>query len=99
MSDYIGGTRYQPAAAPDLGRGDEWADRAACAGMDPRLFNLAEQWEGLSYRVRYRDAKAVCARCPVRAECLATAIEQRSEGVRGGHVLAFGRIIKKDDNW
>lgn len=39
-------------------------------------------------------AKAVCAECPVRAECLAGAIERReAAGVWGGQLFEEGRVI------
>jgi len=44
-----------------------WQDRAACVGMDSRIF-----LSGVTSRVNI--AKAVCASCPVIQECLAFAI-------------------------
>ena len=44
-----------------------WQDRAACAGMDSRIF-----LSGVTSRVNI--AKAVCASCPVVQECLAFAL-------------------------
>ena len=56
----------------------DWWDSAVCAQTDPELF-FPEK--GL----RPREAKAVCARCPVRAECLEDALTQdRVYGVWGG---------------
>lgn len=71
-----------------------WRDRAACAGMDVRVF----------YTLQPAKAKAICARCPVRAECLAVAMfferdALRRHGVWGGLTpgererLAGGRKI------
>jgi len=55
-----------------------WRDSVVCAQTDPELF-FPEK--GL----RPREAKAVCARCPVRAECLTDALAQdRVYGVWGG---------------
>lgn len=55
-----------------------WRDRAACAGMDPALF-FPEKGPGASI------IKRVCARCPVRAECLEHAVDARERwGVWGG---------------
>jgi len=56
---------------------DEWAREASCAGQDP---------EALFVRGKAQhDAKAVCATCPVLAQCLAEALDSRTEfGVWGG---------------
>ncbi|MDP9392651.1 MAG: WhiB family transcriptional regulator [Actinomycetota bacterium] len=49
-------------------RGDvSWQDRAACVGIDPELF--FEQHVGPQVR-------AACLGCPVRAECLGTALTE-----------------------
>ena len=55
-----------------------WHQHGACRGADPNLFFPAR---GESVK----EAKAVCARCPVRAECLEYALLHRIEhGVWGG---------------
>ncbi len=59
-----------------------WRDRAACAapGVDPEWFFPAPGQQG-------KHAKRICARCPVKAECLADALavpEADDHGVRGG---------------
>ncbi len=52
-----------------------WAARAACQGQDLNLFfSDAEQ--------KVRQAKAICAACPVRRQCLDEAL--RSEGASVG---------------
>lgn len=49
--------------------GSDWREYAACFGMDP------EQWFPVgtpgapAYDRQVAAAKAVCARCPVQAEC------------------------------
>lgn len=43
-----------------------WQQRAACRGMDPELF-----FPGRGESTR--EAKAACAQCPVRDECLSAA--------------------------
>lgn len=45
-----------------------WTERAACKGMDPVLF-FGREGERVRDR-REKRAKAVCAGCPVRGECL-----------------------------
>lgn len=65
-----------------------WHDRAACRGCDPDLFFPAR---GDSFGVR--EAKAICARCPVRAECLTYAVENREKfGVWGASTERSRRL-------
>jgi WhiB family redox-sensing transcriptional regulator len=56
-----------------------WQDRAACAGMDSRIF-----LSGVTSRVNI--AKAVCNSCPVIQECLSFALanEDYEPHVYGG---------------
>lgn len=56
---------------------DEWAREANCAGQDP---------ESLFVRGKAQHAaKAVCKTCPVLAQCLAEALDSRTDsGVWGG---------------
>ena len=63
----------------------EWHQRAACRGADPDLFFPARG-------DKPAQALAYCAGCPVRQECLASALEVPSTiGVWGGR---FGRDRK-----
>jgi WhiB family redox-sensing transcriptional regulator len=64
---------------------DTWRDRAACLGADPELFHSSPSDRAGGGTRREARAKAVCARCPVRAECLdwATSRDIR-EGIWGG---------------
>jgi len=57
-----------------------WEKRAACAGMDPAIFFPAPG------RGTYRQARAICGRCPVRDECLESTLraEQSVAGIRRG---------------
>jgi hypothetical protein len=50
---------------------------------DPELFFPAGE-SGLAFDAQVAAAKAVCARCPVRQECLAEAIARISFGIAGG---------------
>lgn len=56
---------------------DNWASRGACVSADPdALFVRGKE---------QRSAKGVCRGCPVVAECLADALDNRTEfGVWGG---------------
>ncbi len=70
-----------------------WMSRAACRGIpDAGLFFPAAAGQA-------KDAKAVCARCPVRAACLSYALATRQFGVWGGATenerLAMSRARKR----
>ena len=55
-----------------------WHQHGACRGADPNLF-FPKRGDSV------KEAKAVCARCPVRAECLEYALENHeSMGIWGG---------------
>ena len=55
-----------------------WHQHGACRGADPNLF-FPERGDSV------KEAKAVCPRCPVRAECLEYALENHeSMGIWGG---------------
>jgi WhiB family redox-sensing transcriptional regulator len=59
----------------------DWAAQAACRGRDPRLW-FPHRGDTVSIAV----AKAVCATCPVRAECLGEALAAPfdASGIWGG---------------
>ena len=53
-----------------------WFEQARCRGADDELFPEGKQ---------QKRATAICVGCPVRAECLAEALDNRIEwGVWGG---------------
>lgn len=55
-----------------------WTAVAACRGMDPATFFPRRG-------APTREAKAVCARCPVKAECLRSSLEEGERfGIWGG---------------
>jgi WhiB family redox-sensing transcriptional regulator len=60
-----------------------WTDLAACRFEDPELFfPISTKGPG---RAQTEEAKAVCARCPVRQECLEYALATHQEaGIWGG---------------
>ena len=74
--------RYAIAGRPTTayaGSQGQWSDRAACRYHDPDLFfPLSAVGAGLA---QTRQAKRVCATCPVVAECLDWAI---AHGIRFG---------------
>lgn len=60
-----------------------WASRGACREHDPDLFFPIGTGE--RGRRQIAEAKAVCALCPVRADCLGYALETGQDaGVWGG---------------
>lgn len=63
-----------------------WQWRAACRGEDASLFFAPNHPEAKEEREhRERGAKAICATCPVRIECLEYAIRIREpHGIWGG---------------
>lgn len=67
-------------------RPDDWRERSACLDEDPELFFLAGDGSTITEakRAQIAEAKAVCARCPVKAECLEWAISIDAVGVFGG---------------
>jgi WhiB family redox-sensing transcriptional regulator len=83
--------RGQQSVTPP-GEPTRWPLRAACGGADPEVFyprnggRDARDWE---------QARAICADCPVRAECLADAIACRDDqfGMRAGLTPAQRRPL------
>jgi hypothetical protein len=78
--------------ASDISR--EWRSRAACREIAGDVFfPTAERG-----RMRVREvavAKAVCARCPVRAECLADALARIPYGIAGGLTAEERRALPR----
>ena len=79
-----------------------WRTLAACRGMDVNVFFPREQVgrkrKGIlpgSEKERAAAAKAVCAGCPVRLECLEYALKWGCVGVYGGMDLDDRRAYVK----
>jgi WhiB family redox-sensing transcriptional regulator len=70
------------ATEPDT----DWRAHAACKGYDPEHFFSSEDLTDKQERIeRESAAKAVCARCPVRMECLDYAVAAGERyGIWGG---------------
>jgi WhiB family redox-sensing transcriptional regulator len=63
--------------------GSDWRARSACLQADPELF-FPVGTTGPAVR-QVRQAKQVCAACPVRSACLEWALDERQDhGVWGG---------------
>jgi WhiB family transcriptional regulator, redox-sensing transcriptional regulator len=60
-----------------------WRSAAACASADPEMFfPVSKAGKALEHAA---EAKAICADCPVRSDCLAFALRTRqSYGIWGG---------------
>ena len=74
--------RHMLAIRPQVASADviNWLDRAACAEVGPGLWD-DQSTEGARQKERREEsAKAICAKCPVIAECLAHAIGARMRG-------------------
>lgn len=85
--------RMQEIAAAIVGTladGDtSWQERALCAQTDPEAF-FPEKGGST------REAKRICAVCPVRAECLSYALEHDERfGIWGGLSERERRRLKK----
>jgi WhiB family redox-sensing transcriptional regulator len=62
-----------------------WQDAAACRGKDILLFFGPDGERQPEREIRERKAKAVCASCPVRMECLGYAVSRPEKyGTWGG---------------
>jgi WhiB family redox-sensing transcriptional regulator len=71
---------------PQIREGDwDWQVKAACRGIDTATFFHPENERGPSRARREMRAKAVCAQCPVIAECRRWALAAREPyGIWGG---------------
>jgi WhiB family redox-sensing transcriptional regulator len=73
---------------------DHWRQGAACRDQDPELFfPLTDLGPGARQADR---AKAVCARCPVRTECLDYALDNGLDhGIFGGATETERRELRR----
>ena len=74
---------------------EDWTLRAKCRGTEDALFPEASE---------QKRARAVCAGCPVRPDCLAEALDNRIEwGVWGGMTERERRLLLRQHpdvtNW
>lgn len=62
-----------------------WQDRASCLGMDTEIFYFDPNLKGQSKRNKASVAKAICATCPVKLECLTDAVVRDDRhSIQGG---------------
>ena len=88
----------QPAAdrhSPGRGGGGGTVRRAATSTSTPTLFFPAAE-SGPARDAQVAAAKAVCARCPVRAECLTEALLRIPYGIAGGLTEHERRQLRRD---
>lgn len=85
------GTTSYRAGSGDL----DWQEQAACRGADRELFFASDDERGNATKQREAEAKAVCAGCPVKAQCLQDALKGGLEGIWGGTNDAERRSIKR----
>jgi WhiB family redox-sensing transcriptional regulator len=77
-----------------------WQDEAACRGRDVVLFFGPDGERQPEREIRERKAKAVCAACPVRAECLTYAVSRPEKygtwgGLRGRALVRARRRMRR----
>jgi WhiB family transcriptional regulator, redox-sensing transcriptional regulator len=73
----------------------DWRNQAACRDEDPELFYPVGNTGPALLRIA--EAKAVCQRCPVNAECLDWALVSKQEwGVWGGLSEDERRALTRD---
>ena len=70
----------------------DWRAAASCRDSDPDVFFPdGEDVEAIA------RAKEICAGCPVRADCLAFAVElNQTDGIWGGRTSAERRRLRRD---
>jgi len=74
--------------------GQDWAEDAACQFEDPELFFPVSEIGPGARQVAL--AKAVCARCPVKADCLRFALDNGLDhGIFGGTTPEERRLLAK----
>jgi len=84
---------------PDT-RHDSWKDEAACKGRTGLFFPHESNKPGQTAEVaqQIRQAKAVCAECPVKVPCLdyALSIPGELQGIWGGRTLRQRRLLRRE---
>lgn len=80
--------KLRPGGITGTSRTDlDWQERAACREADPELFFSPEVEYAQQRLDREAEAKAICARCPVRTDCLEFRLadeRQTDGGIWGG---------------
>jgi WhiB family redox-sensing transcriptional regulator len=88
------GDELQSRHAPQLERGVDWRDKAACLKSDPELF-FPVGITGPALE-QTKMAKEVCARCLVQDECLGYALRtDQQSGISGNTTEDERRALKR----
>lgn len=74
----------------------EWMDEAACRGRDANLFHPTGREDAIERALA--EARTICRRCDVQAECLAFALNGRESGIWAGTSDAQRRRILRGGN-
>ena len=75
-----------------------WQERAACKGKPSSLFFGTDGTPLLGKAAR--EGRVLCARCPVRRDCLIDALEQQEFlGLRGGYLGHELRSTLRRHGW
>lgn len=77
-----------------MNAGTQWRTLATCQGLDGEIFFPAAE-SGPTHDRQVATAKAVCARCPVRAECLDEALLRIPDGIAGGLTADERRAMRR----
>ena len=77
--------------------GRDWRRHAACLDADPELFQPAGD-SGPVFDRQARKAKAVCAGCRVRSECLTFALELLPHGIAGGLTASERAVLRQRES-
>ncbi|REE97003.1 WhiB family transcriptional regulator [Thermomonospora umbrina] len=74
---------------------DHWTDHSICRGADPDLFYPINYARPVMAR-QVEAAKAICAHCPVQADCLDWALRAgEPEGIWGGTTPEERRHLRR----
>lgn len=95
-TDLIGSTPTQSIAMPTGNAAPErdWRSDALCTQIDPALFFPKKGDAGQA-----KQAKAICARCPVREQCLTAALEADERfGIFGGLSVRQRDALKREQS-
>jgi len=74
---------------------EHWSDHAICRGADPDLF-FPIGYSAPILQEQERAAKAICANCPVIADCLTWALSVgEPDGIWGGTTPEERRLLRR----
>ncbi|MGR3875709.1 WhiB family transcriptional regulator (plasmid) [Streptomyces graminifolii] len=73
---------------------EDWHHRSACRGIDSDLFFPIG--EGTQAQLQTKEARSYCRRCPVKTECLQSALDNDDQvGIWGGLTEKQRRALKR----